>query len=284
MPIPEPTKDENQDEFIERCMGDNLMNDEYPDNKQRYAVCQSQWDKEYNMKEREIRTFDLDTIEIRSEDDNPKIRGHAAVFNKMSENLGGFREVIEAGAFTDAIQKDDVRALFNHDPNYVLGRKKSGTLNLAEDENGLAIEIDPPETQWAKDLMVSIGRGDISQMSFAFSLRNKDGEDWENVEGNTPIRHLRSVKLYDISPVTYPAYSQTDVKIRALIGEDAIAVIDKAESGLELTEEERTTITNTIEKLRSYLPEDDNLGGQEFQGAVGRVDMLRRKLELIAID
>jgi len=142
----------------------------------------------------------------------PHIVGHAAVFNSLSEILWGFREMIAPGAFKDAIEKSDVRALLNHDPSFVLGRRKSGTLNLWEDERGLAIDIDPPDTQWANDLLVTIGRGDIDQMSFGFTV----GEDcWEEIEGETRRTILRVDELFDVSPVTFPAYPETDTALRA---------------------------------------------------------------------
>ncbi len=146
----------------------------------------------------------------------PHIIGHAAVFNSLSEMLWGFREMIAPGAFRDAIDKSDVRALVNHEPSFVLGRKKTGTLKLWEDERGLAIDIDPPETQWANDLLVSIGRGDIDQMSFGFTV----GEDcWEEIEGETRRTILRVDELFDVSPVTFPAYPETDAALRARFAE-----------------------------------------------------------------
>jgi hypothetical protein len=85
---------------------------------------------------------------------------------------------------------------------------------MKEDDQGLAIEIDPPDTQAARDLMVSIERGDISQMSFGFRVK---GEEWEFNDGEDPdIRTLTEVQLFDVSPVTYPAYTQTDVGVRSL--------------------------------------------------------------------
>ena len=163
--------------------------------------------------EKERRTFKL--CEFRADtpdgESRPRIAGHAAVFNTLSEMLWGFRETIAPGAFSDAIGRSDVRALVNHDSNYILGRKKNGTLKLWEDERGLAIDIDPPPTQWANDLLVSIGRGDIDQMSFGFTV----GEDrWEEVDGETRRTILRVDELFDVSPVTFPAYPETDVALR----------------------------------------------------------------------
>lgn len=161
----------------------------------------------------ERRAFVCDELRVLSDEgQKPKLRGHAAVFNSLSENLGGFREMILPGAFADAIVNDDVRALWNHNPDYVLGRNRSQTLTLREDATGLASEIDPPDTQWARDLLVSIGRGDVSQMSFAFRVLD---ERWEKKDG-VHIRTLTKLRLFDVSPVTYPAYPATDVGVRSM--------------------------------------------------------------------
>lgn len=155
-------------------------------------------------------------IERRADGAAPMLAGHAAVFNQLSENLGGFREQIAPGAFADAIATDDVRALFNHDPNFVLGRSVSKTLRMAEDARGLAIEIDLPDSATVRDMVViPIERGDISGMSFAFRVR-PNGEQWaEDEDGNT-VRTLTSLKLFDVSPVVFPAYPQTDVAVRSM--------------------------------------------------------------------
>jgi len=155
----------------------------------------------------------MEVRELRTKDDG-KIAGYASVFNEETTIGGMFREVIKPGAFTRAIkEKDDVRALWNHDPNYVLGRTKSGTLLLKEDERGLWIEVDPPNTQFAADLMESIRRGDVDSMSFAFTA---DDETWhERKDDDLALREINSTTLYDISAVTYPAYSGTSVGLRS---------------------------------------------------------------------
>lgn len=190
--------------------------------------------------ELERRTFAVAELRAVEDDGKKKIRGHAAVFNELSEDLGGFREQIAPGAFTEAVKEDDVRALWNHDPNFVLGRNKSGTLKLTEDEQGLAIEVEPPDTQWARDLLVSIDRGDVSQMSFGFSVK-PNGQNWgEDNDGNI-VRTLTGLRLYDVSPVTFPAYPSTDVAVRSM-GDwkqqqgTPVHSIDRLRKNLELIE------------------------------------------------
>ena len=148
----------------------------------------------------------------RAEGKKPRIVGHAAVFDKKSEDLGGWREIVKPGAFSKTLKEGaDVRALWNHDTNHVLGRTKSGTLHLEEDKRGLSVEIDPPEATWVADLMRSIERGDVDQMSFGFRAVKTT---WDDTNPKEPIRELNEVKLFDVSPVTYPAYPQTSVSVR----------------------------------------------------------------------
>lgn len=221
MPIPKPKKDEDKEKFMERCMSDGMMNNEYPDNKQRYAICMTQWkekDKKENyniQEERRYYEFDKLNIELRHEDNKVKIVGHAAVFEQLSVNLGGFVEKIQKGAFLKAIKKSDTRALFNHDTNFILGRKSSKTLILKEDDTGLYTEIIPPDTQLIRDLVLEpIKRGDIREQSFGFIVKI---DEWLEEKGKVPIRTIIEVdQLFDVSPVTFPAYPQTDVALRSL--------------------------------------------------------------------
>lgn len=163
--------------------------------------------------ERERRSYTLDRLAVVRSDDKPKLVGHAAVFEIEAEIYGMFREKVAKGAFRRAIAEDDVRALWNHNPDVVLGRNRAGTLKLSEDDVGLAVEIVPPDTQAARDLLVSMERGDVTQMSFGFMIKRQQWE--EETEGKAlPLRTILEVELLDVSPVTFPAYPQTDIAVR----------------------------------------------------------------------
>lgn len=180
------------------------------------------------MAEQERRTIAM-PVECRKDaeqPDQPKMTGYAAMFGTPTEIAGLFREQIARGAFAEAVGKDDVRALFNHDANFVLGRTTSGTLRLVEDETGLRYDVDVPETTWARDLMVSVQRGDVSQSSFAFEVLE---DEWEyGTRGAMPLRTIKSVRLYDVSPVTYPAYASTTVSARAVTSAQSETLPDEA--------------------------------------------------------
>jgi HK97 family phage prohead protease len=170
------------------------------------------------MNDLERRFFSHELRAQKGEDGAVTLIGYGAVFNSRSLDLGGFKEIIKPGAFSRALKDDppdDVRALFNHDPNHVLGRSASGTLKLEEDAIGLRYEIKMPDTQIARDLAASIDRGDVSQSSFAFRVR-AGGENWGEDADGTILRSITDVKLFDVSPVTYPAYPDTSVAKRAL--------------------------------------------------------------------
>jgi uncharacterized protein len=153
-------------------------------------------------------------IEVRSEEKGRQIGGYAAVFNSLTDmsGYGGyFREQISPGAFSKAVS-GDVRALFDHDPAHVLGRTKAGTLRLTEDDHGLAVEIDLPDTQTARDLTASMERGDIDGMSFGFRVTK---QSWDETQ-DPPIRTIQEVELLEVSVVTFPAYTDTEVALRSL--------------------------------------------------------------------
>lgn len=177
------------------------------------------------MKGKNKKTWTLDNLEVRTiqsdgQVDQPVIRGYAAVYNSESELLRygsfQFREVIKPGAFDNSLS-NDVRALWNHDSAYVLGRSTSGTLNIRSDNKGLYFEVSPPDTQWANDLCKSIQRGDINQMSFGFSV-NQDS--WSDGGDGTEMRELLDVDLQEVSVVTFPAYQATSAGMRSIEQED----------------------------------------------------------------
>ncbi len=211
---------------------------------------------------REERTYDMpEDMELRVEgDDKATISGYAAVFNKKSLPLGfiGFREIIKPGAFRNALKNADVRALLNHDPSLILGRTSNGTLTLAEDEKGLRTTITPPDTTAGRDATENIRLGNISHMSFSF-LVGRGGDEWDE-SGRVPVRTINTFEdLFDVSPVTFPAYTQTSVKARSMTDTDLdwdaiIGAMTKRDQGFPVSEVEYRLIEDTIETLRSYLP------------------------------
>jgi len=164
----------------------------------------------------ELRTNKVE-LRVKRKDDGalPRIEGYAAVFNSDSEDMG-FVERIKPGAFKKALKISDARALFNHDPNYVLGRQSAGTLELKEDKNGLFMSVQPPDTQLIRDLVLTpIERGDINDQSFGFTIA---ADEWEGLDTDHPVRTITEVReVFDVSPVTYPAYPDTSVALRSLV-------------------------------------------------------------------
>lgn len=199
------------------------------------------------MERRYIRASELRAI---NEDGQKFIRGYAAVFDSMSQPLGGFREIIRKGAFKKTLRDGDAVALMNHDANLLLGRKSARTLMLSEDDKGLAYKIVPPDTSYARDLMVSIERGDLKHSSFAFRVV-PGKEKWSHPPGEElPVRELLQVELFDVSPVTNPAYHQTEVHVRAAID----AVSSRLHAG-DASREERHALMLALDNLRSLLLE-----------------------------
>ena len=165
------------------------------------------------MEKTEIRQYNLSECRFAKADDGCTIvRGYAAVFDSLSEDLGGFKEKIDKRAF-DNVLNNDVVAVFNHDMNIIFGRTSSGTLKLSVDERGLVSEIKMPNTSAAKDTIELMRRGDINKMSFGFIV---DKDKWKESERGY-VRTVQEVKrLIDVSLVTRPAYPQTSAAVRSL--------------------------------------------------------------------
>lgn len=154
------------------------------------------------------------SIETREDGALPTIVGYAAVYEAETVIFNMFREKLRRGAFRRAVEaRQDVRALFNHNPDFLLGRVGAGTLRLYDDDHGLRVEIDPPDTPTGREVVELIRRGDIYGMSFGFIPTR---ESWEQAdESGLGLRVVEDVDLVDVSPVTYPAYEQTEVGIRS---------------------------------------------------------------------
>lgn len=164
---------------------------------------------------RETRTY-AGQVELRQvENGMPQILGYASIFDQetvIDAFFGSWREKVAPGAFAQTLH-DDVRGLFNHDPNIVLGRTKNMTLRLSEDSHGLRYEIDPPGTRSAEDVVELLQRGDVDGSSFGFEVV-EDSWTEPDTPGGMPLRTIRQVRLFDVSPATFPAYPQTSALAR----------------------------------------------------------------------
>lgn len=150
----------------------------------------------------------LDGAEVRA-GSGRKISGYAATFDSPTTIID-FEETIRPGAFSRALrERQDVRALWNHDPSRILGRTASGTLRLSEDSRGLHFEVELPNSPTGSDVLESIRRGDVTGASFGFMARR---DRWN---ASRTERELLDLDLFDISPVTYPAYQSTSVSARS---------------------------------------------------------------------
>jgi len=198
----------------------------------------------------EHRFFQADEMRTLETDGKRIISGYAAVFDKLSQVIYNFREKIQKGAFSESISAGDVRALWSHNTDFVLGRTKSGTLKLREDEHGLFFDIELPDTQMGRDAHTSIKRGDVSGMSFGFKVI---GEHWERGKEAQPhTRTLTKVELFEVSPTAFPAYEQTFVQARSLADlvkkvETDWALEDKA------TQEKRSSKIDDMKKVLRFL-------------------------------
>jgi uncharacterized protein len=165
-------------------------------------------------KKKETRIVDITNLQTRDGTGNEPvvISGYAAVFNSKTSIGDFFEEVIAPGAFARTISENgDIRALFNHNWDHVLGRTKNGTLKVEEDNRGLKFEVELPNTSLARDLAESLRRGDINQCSFGFYATN---DTWDYAV-EPAVRTLNEVELYEISVVSIPAYEDTEVALRS---------------------------------------------------------------------
>jgi HK97 family phage prohead protease len=152
-------------------------------------------------------------VERRASDDGRvTVSGYAAVFGEVADIGGWFEETLARGAFTETLKTADVRAYFDHDRGRVLGRSTVGSLRLKEDSKGLHVEIDLPDTTDGRDVATLIERGDVSGMSFGFSVLR---QEWDETV-DPPRRTILAVELREVSVVSEPAYEGTSIALRSL--------------------------------------------------------------------
>lgn len=232
------------------------------------------------MAKRETRNFDAD-FEIREEGDGMTFVGYAAKFNSRSENLGGFVETIQPGAFRKSLRsRNDVKLLVNHDAGRVLASSRAGTLRLKEDSVGLRVEADLPNTTDGRDMAELLRRGDLSSMSFGFSVIK---DSWSN-DGTE--RSLESVRLFETSIVAFPAYQATEASVRAYdqlalrtnVDADELAdAILKLEEGEDLSDDQARLLKDVVEKLSPVKEEEPKAVEEE----TNILELKRKQLELI---
>ena len=173
-----------------------------------------------------------------------KVQGYASVFNSYYEDPM-FKEVIRPGTFSRALKEEqDVRSLIDHEPTLIIGRTKSHTLKLVQDERGLYASTSLPDTTYANDLRAKMSRGDVDGMSFGFVVKD---ERWGTQDGKL-FREILDVDLFDVSVVTYPAYPATSANLRSQL--------DILESGKKFLEEHRTAAPDVgayIASIEKYL-------------------------------
>lgn len=178
----------------------------------------------------------ISRLEARSDSEKPLIQGYAALFNTRTVIWGMFEEEIAPGAFTRALkEKQDIRSLFNHDANVVLGRTTNGSMKLTEDETGLWTETTPPDTQQARDVVENIRVGNVSGMSFMFQIRK---QEWIFSDDAKVLdrRVITDVDLYEAGPVVFPAYEETSVGLRSLAEQSYQSAKAEREAALKAKE------------------------------------------------
>ena len=237
MPLPTPNDGETHDDWIDRCMSNAEMQTEFDDNDQRLATCQTIWDEAQDESDDEASAkpegkcapkperlalsnemAEVHAMRAGTNEDPHEIRGYAAVFynGKPETEFRLFDDMVERimpGAFDDVLaSKPDVRGLFNHDPNKVLGRTSAGTMSLSVDDKGLAYRITLGQTTVALDVGAHVERGDVDGSSFAFQVQSQEFR----TEDGLDIREITKVEpLFDVGPVTFPAYEGTAAGFRA---------------------------------------------------------------------
>lgn len=216
-------------------------------------------------------------VEFRAADNGPgTLFGYASVYNRYSQNLGGFVEQVAPGAFAKSIGDAlPIVARYNHDDNYLLGTTEAETLRLLDDNIGLGYEVDLPDTSSGRDVSVLSKRGDLRYSSFAFHTLE---DEWGVTEQGFPLRTLRNVHLIDVAPVNSPAYLDSSVGVRSLADRLGIEVDVVSHA---TTEELRSLILGEPIDIPAVEARSEEEAGNDEQGDTHSVaELIKRKLEL----
>jgi HK97 family phage prohead protease len=225
-------------------------------------------------KEQEVRTNSVD-FEVRAEGDGMTFTGYASVFNSPSEDLGGFIEYVAPGAFKRSLQsRNEVKLLWNHDSGEPLASLRGGTMQLVEDERGLKVTAQLPNTTRGRDIAELLRTNVIDSMSFGFNVIK---DSWSR-DGQT--RTLESVRLFEVSIVSFPAYEATVAQVRSAqptINADELAdALLKLESGEELDTKSAELITDVVAKLKAQ-PEIDEV----IDNGLDLLDLKKKQFDLL---
>ena len=235
----------------------------------------------------ENRISEVDEFEIREDASGMHLEGYAALFDSRSENLGGFTETIQAGAFRSSLRaRNDIKFLWNHDTGAVLGSTRAGTLTLTEDERGLRVSAHIANTSYGRDAAELVRRGDVTGFSFSFSMPARGGDSW-NAEGTE--RLLKSVRLHEVSLTAFPAYSGTagtatvrgldKIAKRAQVDADALAdALLKIENGDDITSDDRQLLEKVLSEL---APEPEAVEEPTVDNSLDMLALKKKKLELL---
>jgi HK97 family phage prohead protease len=244
------------------------------------VVARLEAEEERGKMKHETRNFDAQ-FELREEGEGMTFVGYAAKFNSPSEDLGGFVETIEPGAFRRSLRsRNDVKLLVNHDTGRVLASSRSGTMKLFEDERGLRVEASLPNTSDGRDMAELLRRGDLSKMSFGFAVQK---DTWNN---EMTERTLKSVRLFEVSIVAFPAYAATEANVRSLdkaakrakVDADQLAdAVFKLEEGADLTDEQAELIKTVVNSLTPTQVKETEPTEEEFN----LLELKRKQLDLL---
>jgi uncharacterized protein len=226
------------------------------------------------VKEPELRVNSTD-IEVRAEGDGMTFTGYASVFNSPSEDLGGFIEYVAPGAFKRSLQsRNEVKLLWNHDSGEPLASLRGGTMQLVEDSRGLKVTAQLPNTTRGRDIAELLRTKVIDSMSFGFNVIR---DSWSS-DGKT--RTLESVRLFEVSVVSFPAYPSTVAQVRSAqptINPDELAdALLKLESGEELDDKSASLITDVVSKLKAQ-PETEEV----IDNGLDLLDLKQKQFDLL---